>query len=896
MGRARLLRTCDERDRAMRKPTIAAAWVCVLAAVVLANPIPVPQPASMPLEQLDIQILPTGGVPHAVVSGDFFFDYIPEDVTGMLFPVPPGSTNIHVWQDSLELSWTWSAQLYPTVLPELPEIPMIEWQGPFPVDGAVFTVEYEHDLIERPDEFIYFYANGTGKYFPTYDKTTTAEFDIECPLGFVAGGVWRDETPFFYELDGWHLTTTVQSYYGPITTDLIVSLVASPEGADDNNNGVPDGWDVFPAMDVQLGDTYDVGAGPRSLMARYMDNVWGSEVVVANFDSDDVSVLFNNGDGTFAPAVNYPVGDGPAWVDTMYLDGESGVDLVVANRLDNTVSLLFNNGDNTFGAAVNYPTGDGPTAVFARGRLDDNTSWDMVVANSLSGTVSVLLNNGDGTFAPAVDYPVGSYPCAILVGAFRGQSPQEIIVANGGSDNVSVLLNNGDGTFAPAVNYPVGAAPCAIDWAHMGGSHSDFVVANYGSDTISVLINNGDGTLSPGPTFGTPHRPVCLKIGNLDGEFPYELVVACEGDIHANDPDPGKVVIFRNNSDRTFTHWKTLVTGDGPSSVDLAKVNADDTVDLVVANMYSDNIATLFNTVTPPFSEDCNYNGIPDEADLLNGYSEDLNGNGIPDDCEDFPPGDVDRDGYVNLTDVGLLTAAMNGPGVPPGDSHADCDEDGDCDLADFAMQAGAFTGFSGYFDYSPSPRLDEEAEILALTMTTALVADEDDYQRIHRDLALIRAFQPQVEDLIEDGRWASTGLLVKVYKDVPAWFFQALNTYYGASIESKRTTSSGTRYKLAFPWLPNIPLLASEYEALSEVDYAEPNHYIGTDLGIEIQIAGDGTTWIYDFTAGFGDCPSGCICYIYWTFEVEEDGTVTQTYMECVGSAPYCDFPSFCP
>jgi len=201
-----------------------------LMATVLANPIPWPPPASMPLEDMKIQIQAMEGGLHAQFSGDFTFDYIPNEVYLMLFPVPPDATNIQVYQDEVEISWTWSSEKYTTILPEIPTIPMIDWEGPFPTAGCIFTVEYEHKLIERPEEFIFFYALGTGKYFQTYDKSTTAYFDIKFPSTYKVGGVWLDNDPHEYEVltmgDISQLTIVVQSEFGPIKNDLIVSFLA----------------------------------------------------------------------------------------------------------------------------------------------------------------------------------------------------------------------------------------------------------------------------------------------------------------------------------------------------------------------------------------------------------------------------------------------------------------------------------------------------------------------------------------------------------------------------------------------------------------------------------------------------------------------------------------------
>ena len=73
------------------------------------------------------------------------------------------------------------------------------------------------------------------------------------------------------------------------------------------------------------------------------------------------------------------------------LDGDGKPDLAVANSGSNNVSALKNNGDGTFAAAVNYATGNYSNSVFATD-LDGNTSPDLAVANFSSNNVSILLN------------------------------------------------------------------------------------------------------------------------------------------------------------------------------------------------------------------------------------------------------------------------------------------------------------------------------------------------------------------------------------------------------------------------------------------------------------------------------------------------------------------------
>ncbi len=70
------------------------------------------------------------------------------------------------------------------------------------------------------------------------------------------------------------------------------------------------------------------------------------DLAIANTGANTVSVLLNDGDGTFAPKVDYPTNAQPGWVVAADLNGDGALDLAVTcfgtNSAGYTVSVLLN--------------------------------------------------------------------------------------------------------------------------------------------------------------------------------------------------------------------------------------------------------------------------------------------------------------------------------------------------------------------------------------------------------------------------------------------------------------------------------------------------------------------------------------------------------------------------
>ncbi len=340
---------------------------------------------------------------------------------------------------------------------------------------------------------------------------------------------------------------------------------------------------------------YGAGDGPNGVFCADLDGDGDLDLAVASYDSDNVSILKNNGDGTYQTAVNYGAGDGPLSVFCADLDGDTDLDLAVANDDSDNVSILKNNGDGTYQTAVNYGAGNGPHSVFCAD-LDGDGDLDLAVANYYSDNVSILKNNGDGTYQTAVNYGAGDGPSSVFCADLDGDGDLDLAVASYDSDNVSILKNNGDGTYQTAVNYGAGNGPHSVFCADLDGDTDlDLTVANDGSDNVSILKNNGDGTYQSADNYGAGDGPLSVFCADLDGDTDLDLAVA-------NDRSDN-VSILKNNGDGTYQTAVNYGAGNGTRSVFCADMDGDTDVDLAVANVYSDNVSILKNLTQVPANQ-----------------------------------------------------------------------------------------------------------------------------------------------------------------------------------------------------------------------------------------------------------------------------------------------------
>jgi len=345
---------------------------------------------------------------------------------------------------------------------------------------------------------------------------------------------------------------------------------------------------TLPTLGVAFGTSSFSGfATPLGVATGDFNRDGKLDVVVANNNGSNVSVLLGNGDGTFQAPVNYPTGASAYAVAVADLNGDGKQDLAVANNSGSSVSILLGNGDGTFQAAVNYTVPCCASSV-AVGDFNEDGKPDLVLATN---GASVLLGNGDGTFQPVLNYPAGSNTAAVAVGDLNGDGHLDLAIADNGTGNVFVLLGDGDGNFQPALVNTIGSGAAAVVVGDFNGDGiPDLAVTNNGNNTLSVLIGNGDGTFQSPVNYATAGFPWGLTTADLNGDGKLDLVVS------------GGIVseVFLGKGDGTFEPAVDYVpVGAYPAFVTAGDFNGQGRLDLFLPTSASDVSELAQATLVP---------------------------------------------------------------------------------------------------------------------------------------------------------------------------------------------------------------------------------------------------------------------------------------------------------
>ncbi len=354
--------------------------------------------------------------------------------------------------------------------------------------------------------------------------------------------------------------------------------------------------------------SFEVGEGPISIVAVDFNNDGNLDLAAANSLSNDVSVLLGRGDGTFdgegrikdnpqvvrADETLSAIGDEPKFLTAEDLNGDDYPDLLVANENSDDVSILFGAGDGTFDTAERYATGASPRSV-ATGHFNNDVFVDVVVPGRNAKTITVLRGRGNNIFEPLPPIDVGNGPHAVAVADFNRDGYADLATANDKGDTVSVLPGDGTDALFRRYNdgkqykdYPVGGdSEFILTGDFNGDGFADLATGNEDTRDVSILLNNGDGTFEAELRIPVYCIPDELATGDFNADGRQDLAVVSR---------EGRVVVLLGSGDGRFVRDPRPRVGNGPEAVVWADFNGDGLQDLATANGISNDVSVLLGS------------------------------------------------------------------------------------------------------------------------------------------------------------------------------------------------------------------------------------------------------------------------------------------------------------
>ncbi|HRQ71493.1 MAG TPA: VCBS repeat-containing protein [Phycisphaerales bacterium] len=286
-----------------------------------------------------------------------------------------------------------------------------------------------------------------------------------------------------------------------------------------------------PASSISVGDVD--GDGIPDIVAGSL----GATVI-----GKRVFVYIGLGGGEFEEPVEYDAGQTVSSLGLSDVNGDGFLDIVATNPGTNVLSVLLNEGDGTFGARQTRATGANPQSLVLAD-VTGNGQLDAVLLAFADLQIVIHQGVGNGSFEDAVTIESPSNPRAVRVADFTGDGLLDLLVASGDESvgHLTLHAGLGGGAFGPGVvtelTFPPLNNGLAIGDLNLDG-RPDAVPNNSGGGAGEARLFGVGGvfdTAVPFETAGFSNTGVALA--DIDGDGDLDLVTSQGTD--------GTVTVFR---------------------------------------------------------------------------------------------------------------------------------------------------------------------------------------------------------------------------------------------------------------------------------------------------------------------------------------------------------------
>lgn len=411
--------------------------------------------------------------------------------------------------------------------------------------------------------------NGNGTFAPAVQYTG-------------GGAVVADFTGNGYP-DVWGATPLLNNGDGTFTPKTLPYFPGAGQVGELNGDGladlvVPHGlgrhilFNVGNATFTPPYDTYNLaGANPYVSVTSADLNADGfDDLVLLNADTASISVLLNNGNGTYAPQIDQALGFNPRVLEVVDMNADGALDLVISTTTS-SVRILLNNGNGTFATPVDHSVNTGIKSFIAADLNADghvDLAVPMVILSPQSSRIRVLFNNGNGTFAPGVDFDVSLWSfIADLTAADLNADGYLDLIAEMQYGEVYTCMNDGNSGFAPCVEIgggAIGPSECHLLAVDLNGDGYPELASVRTSDdcALSIWWNDGNGNLTNGITGRNEPGAISLTAGDLNGDGFKDLAFATQNN---NDQT---LYVYLNYGNGSFSRSRYPTSGKFVAATD----------------------------------------------------------------------------------------------------------------------------------------------------------------------------------------------------------------------------------------------------------------------------------------------------------------------------------------
>jgi hypothetical protein len=254
------------------------------------------------------------------------------------------------------------------------------------------------------------------------------------------------------------------------------------------------------------------------------------DLCVAAYDDDAVWVLLGAGNGTFSTITRYPVGLLARGIAALDVDGDGDADIVNANSGSDFLSMMINDGAGSFAAPTVLEAGVSSEFGLEAADMNNDGITDIVVSGNGSSDLRVLLGNGDATFTPAgPPTSAGGLNWVVVVDDVNGDGNLDAALANSFSNNGAVVLGDGAGGLGAPTLYSMGAHTPSADLGDLDGDGDpDLVLSSYGGGYWRVFKNDGAGVFTFDVEIAAAANPSCAVLLDFDADHDLDMALTDE--------------------------------------------------------------------------------------------------------------------------------------------------------------------------------------------------------------------------------------------------------------------------------------------------------------------------------------------------------------------------------